>query len=52
VPWAEPEEGEDIKARGPRLHYVGDVRELASEAAVRREAERLRIEAKGSVMAS
>lgn len=39
VPWTEPEKGEDIKARGPRLHYVGDVRQLAKEAAERRAAE-------------
>jgi hypothetical protein len=38
VPWTEPEQGEDVKARGPRLHYVGDVRGLAREAAERRAA--------------
>lgn len=37
VPWTEPTQGEDVKTRGPRLHYVGDVRELAREAAERRE---------------
>jgi hypothetical protein len=42
VPWTEPEKGEDVKARGPRLHYVGDVRKLAKEAADRREAEKPR----------
>lgn len=36
VPWVEPREGEDVKARGPRLHYVGDVQELARKAADRR----------------
>ena len=40
VPWADPQPGEDVKARGPRLHYVSDVRKLAKEAADRREAER------------
>lgn len=42
VPWTEPEKGEDVKARGDRLHYVGDVRRLAQESADRREAERQR----------
>lgn len=42
VPWTEPEKGEDVKARGDRLHYVGDVRQLAQESADRREAERAR----------
>lgn len=45
VPWTEPEKGEDVKARGDRLHYVGDVRKLAQESADRREAERQRREA-------
>jgi hypothetical protein len=36
VPWVEPREGEDVKARGPRLHYVADVQKLAREAADRR----------------
>jgi hypothetical protein len=36
VPWTEPAAGEDVKARGPRLHYVGDVLDLAREAAARR----------------
>ena len=40
VPWADPQPGEDVKARGSRLHYVIDVRKLAKEAADRREAER------------
>jgi hypothetical protein len=42
VPWVEPREGEDVKARGDRLHYVADVVELANESAERREAERAR----------
>lgn len=42
VPWVEPREGEDVKARGDRLHYVADVVDLAREAADRREAERAR----------
>lgn len=46
VPWVEPRTGEDVRARGDRLHYVADVKKLAAEAADRREAERARIEAK------
>jgi len=42
VPWVEPRKGEDVKARGDRLHYVSDVVALAKEAADRREAERAR----------
>ena len=42
VPWVEPRPGEDVKARGDRLHYVADVVELARQAAERREAERKR----------
>lgn len=45
VPWVEPREGEDVKARGDRLHYVADVVDLAREAADRREAERQRRDA-------
>lgn len=37
VPWAEPRPGEDVKARGERLHYVADVIELAQQAAAERE---------------
>lgn len=36
VPWVEPRQGEDVKARGDRLHYVADVTALAREAAERR----------------
>lgn len=43
VPWIEPdaklseaERKAELAVRGPRLHYVGDVRDLAREAAVRR----------------
>jgi hypothetical protein len=36
VPWVEPREGEDVKARGPRLHYVADVMDLQRQAADRR----------------
>lgn len=36
VPWVEPREGEDVKARGHRLHYVADVMELSRRAAERR----------------
>lgn len=36
VPWVDPSPSEDVKARGPRLHYVGDVMALAKEAADRR----------------
>lgn len=42
VPWVEPRPGEDVKARGDRLHYVADVVDLARETADRREAERAR----------
>jgi hypothetical protein len=38
VPWVEPREGEDVKARGDRLHYVADVMALAEEAAAQRAA--------------
>lgn len=44
VPWTDPAEGENVKARGDRLHYVGDVRKLAQESADRRETERQRRE--------
>lgn len=36
VPWTEPAEGEDVKARGPRLYYVADVLHLARKAADQR----------------
>jgi hypothetical protein len=36
VPWVEPREGEDVKARGDRLHYVADVMALAEAAAMQR----------------
>lgn len=37
VPWADPRPGEDVKARGDRLHYVADVIDLAEQAAAERE---------------
>lgn len=37
VPWADPRPGEDVKARGDRLHYVADVIDLAQQAAAERE---------------
>lgn len=37
VPWTDPRPGEDVKARGERLHYVADVIELARQAAADRE---------------
>lgn len=36
VPWMEPADGEDVRIRGHRLHYVADVLALATEAAARR----------------
>jgi hypothetical protein len=47
VPWVDPLPGEDVKARGDRLHYVADVARLAAEAADRRAAERARKEQHG-----
>lgn len=38
VPWVKPRPGEDTKARGPRLHYVADVVQLAVQAAQQRDA--------------
>jgi hypothetical protein len=46
VPWTDPEGGTaegiraELAARGPRLHFVGDVLDLAAAAAARRETER------------
>lgn len=37
VPWTRPRPGEDVKARGDRLHYVADVIALARAAADERE---------------
>jgi hypothetical protein len=55
LPWTERPDGmsdaawtAEVEARGPRLHYVGDVRKLAKEAAARRVENEIRRKREGA----
>lgn len=52
TPWTPTDDQDELEVRGPRLHYVGDVLDLAAADAARREGERAKRERRAAARAA